>query len=888
MAWNSRTLGAFALSTAVAATLTATAVHRSSQPAAPNQPTKASHIEAAVSPKADDARRALIRTEMRLARYDAAHQRLMATLAGEDSLAEASDRIAATWTSTSADVRAHLAAYSLQIANDAVLSPTFNAELAQLDRTVETTWDLFAASTDNSIATIVDTVEVAQADSALDALDEALVLAANEAALKSTLTLDEAVASANEIAVALADAARGASSVSDSALKAFTGVLAKARQDIHQASETYALNNPQVPTITNVTMEEYELARNDSNMTAPAVRAIEEVSANTNYILQTGRTAFAAQSGEVDAGAGGATPPPPAPAAEMSAEPAPMRSVSATGTTSVGAGAMPQAYNPNDPLNQVHNIYFKDMDTFNAVDMLAKKANMNVVGGPALTGTVNANMTDVPLGRAMEIILEVHGMGMIREGNIIRIVTLEEALATHRVTQIVYLDKAKANDLATTLQNTLSGGINSSLVSIAPNDTTNVLLIAGPPGRVQELVELAQALDIAEPVLPTYTEAIPLNYAEPDDVLGVIESMLTKDVGTAQADPRTRHIIINDVPAVIEQARELIANLDNPVKQVAIESMVVDVVLRDETDLGTNILFNLLNDVNARGVQVGDFGGAGVGFGNTPAVSGQSNSAANSNFNINPAANPLGTPGVGPGGAGAFGTAGTFAIQLLNKDYNLNAAINAAVTSNDAKLLANPVIVTVENKPAQVAITQEFPFQELTQTQEGGNLATTSFKEIGTTLNVTPRVTHDSNIIVDLEAKESTVSGLTATGVPIEEQREAMGTFMVNDGQTVFIGGLRNAQHQKNVSKVPVLGDIPVLGLSFRNTNNLKVNTELMIFLTCHILGERLPDLTPAEQEAYDELGATPIVPETAQETLRSVVKPNEMRDPAWKWRKSK
>lgn len=864
MAWNSRTLGAFALSTAVAAAVTTGVVSSKSHSVAPDQPTKASTIEAASSTPAEDARRSLVRAEMRLARYDAAKDRLIATLSDvstsgtADLLAQTRTEIDAAWTEASETLRVNLDTQFAAIANEQALT----TNPSEIEQTVEHSWELFAVSTDTTLAQVINAnAVVTENDSVLDSLDSALQVAARDANLNSTPSLVDATAAAHNIALALADAAQSASAISETAMHALTDVLVQARAELQDASETYALNHPHVPLLTNVTPEEYALNGRNSNMTVPSANTIQALSPTSDYIMYTGRQALAAQSGEVSAGDGGAAPATAAPAATESA--APIRSVTATNSSSMRATDAPQAYDPNDPLNQIHNIYFKDMDTFNAIDLLAKKANLNVVGGPALTGTVNANMSDVPLGRAMEIILEVHGMGMIREGNIIRIVTLEEALATHRVTQIVYLDKAKATDIATTLQNSLSGGINSSLVSIAPNDTTNVLLIAGPPGRVQELVELTQQLDIAEPVLPTYTAAIPLNYAEPVDVLPIIEGMLTADIGNAQIDPRTRHVIINDVPAVIEQARDIILSLDNPVKQVAIESMVVDVVLRDQTDLGANILFNLIPETNTLGNRVGDFNGAGVGFGaGTQGIAG----------NTNPTTN----------------TTGTFVMQLLNQDYNLTAAITAAVASNDAKLLANPVIVTTENKPAMVSITQEFPYQELTQTQQGGNLGTTNFKDIGTTLSVTPRVTHDNNIIVDLEAKESTVSGQSSTGVPIEEAREATGTFMVHDGQTVFVGGLRSVQESRNITKVPILGDIPLLGTAFRTTRNLKVNTELMIFLTCHVLGDRLPDLTPSEQLAHDELGTKPFVPETQGETLRTVIKPNEMRDPVWKWRKAK
>jgi type II secretory pathway component GspD/PulD (secretin) len=118
-------------------------------------------------------------------------------------------------------------------------------------------------------------------------------------------------------------------------------------------------------------------------------------------------------------------------------------------------------------------------------------------------------------------------------------------------------------------------------------------------------------------------------------------------------------------------------------------------------------------------------------------------------------------------------------------------------------------------------------------------VATTEFKPIGVTLDVSPRVTHLNDIIANISAKQSSVSGLTDTGVPIEDKREAETTLTVKDGQTIFIGGLRNHADRLEVSKVPVLGDVPVINFLFRNTRSEKTNTELMVFLTCHVLGDR-------------------------------------------------
>jgi type II secretory pathway component GspD/PulD (secretin) len=510
-----------------------------------------------------------------------------------------------------------------------------------------------------------------------------------------------------------------------------------------------------------------------------------------------------------------------------------------------------------DPLDQLVDIDFREMELSNAVAILARKAQVNVVAGPPLTGTITASLKNVPLRKAMEILLELNDLGIIEDEGILRIVPLQDAAASNRITQTVYLDNANATDLATTLQNVVSAAPGSELVSISPNDNTNILVVAGPPNRVRELTALAQELDIAEPVLPTFTEAIPLNYAEPEEIRPVVESMLTAEIGKVEVDGRSRHIIVKDVPAVIEQIRAMILKVDQPVKQVAIHAMLVDAVLRDSSELGASWLLELFPDLNRRGMPIGDFTGG--------SFEGNLGNVGSTDLN-----------------------AGILSFGLLNRDYGLQARIAAEAASGNTEILANPMVITTENKEANITIAQEFPYQEITQGLTGPPVATTNFKDIGITLTVMPRVTHDNHIIVDLDAKQSSVSGLTETGVPIEDKREATTTLTVADGQTIFIGGLRNVSDRLDTNKIPVLGDIPVLGFMFKNTAAEKIHTELMIFLTTHVIENDLPELTPAEQAAHDKLGGVPYVPDAQRAMFRNIGKPGESRDPAWKWRRSK
>jgi type II secretory pathway component GspD/PulD (secretin) len=510
-----------------------------------------------------------------------------------------------------------------------------------------------------------------------------------------------------------------------------------------------------------------------------------------------------------------------------------------------------------ESLDEPVNLDLREMDLSNFVALLARKAGINVIAGTELTGTVTASIKNVPLRQALEMVLRMHDLGIVEEEGVYRIVPYAAAQAADRTTRMVTLENASVEEVKLTLDNVLMNAPDAKAVSIAANPGTNVLIISGPPARVDELANLVTSLDIAKPVTPTVTEAIKLNYTEPDQVVAMIQGMLTKETGQAGMDVRGRHVIVTDVPAVVEQVRNLVQEVDIPVKQVAVEAMVVNAVLSDASQTGTQWLLNVVQDRNTRGEVIGSLQdlsfGADLGNVGTSALD-----------------------------------AGLISFNILSSDIQLEASIAAEVNSRNAEILANPQLVIVENETGEISIVQDFPYQEITQTTQGPPVSTTEFKPIGVTMQVTPRVTHTNEIIADLEAKQSSVSGLTETGVPIEDKREATTTLSVKDGQTIFIGGLRNRSDRLEVNKVPVLGDVPILNFLFRNTSTEKVNTELMIFLTCHVMGQHLPDLTPEEQTQYDKLGATPEVPDSQRALFRSFAKPGEMRDPAWKWRRAK
>jgi type II secretory pathway component HofQ len=222
----------------------------------------------------------------------------------------------------------------------------------------------------------------------------------------------------------------------------------------------------------------------------------------------------------------------------------------------------------------------------------------------------------------------------------------------------------------------------------------------------------------------------------------------------------------------------------------------------------------------------------------------------------------------------------------LTDRVNIKAAISAQIDNSNARLLANPVVVTVENQKATINISNEIPYQESKQSLTGPPMVSTAFKDIGILLEVTPKVSHDDHILAKINAKQSHQSGVF-NNIPIEAKRTTETTLRTKNGQTIFIGGLRRLDDSTQAKKVPVLGDIPVLNILFRNNVIQKQSTELLVFLTCNVLPDEIAPLSPELQSVHDELDNTPKVPTKRGGIGRTMLRPKEVTDREWHWRRS-
>ena len=516
-----------------------------------------------------------------------------------------------------------------------------------------------------------------------------------------------------------------------------------------------------------------------------------------------------------------------------------------------------------NPMDQIVNVDFRDMDLTNVVALLAQKAQINVIAGADLTGAVTASLKNVTLRQAIDTVLRMNNLGIIEEEGIYRIVPYQEAVSAKRKTVMVKLENAKAVDIQKTLDEILKGSPDDTLLSLSANESTNMLIVAGPETRVAEFESLAKELDVAKPVTQTVTEAIKVNNAEPSELQELVKSMVSKDIGKVAIDTRSRHIVVTDAPVVLEQVRELIKQIDLPVKQVSVDAMIVDAVLTDNSETGVDWIMKAVHHYNLNGQQVGSLVGPATGV----------DSAGDQiQRDIISDMTRAGT--------------GFLSLGLLTDKINIKAAISAQIDNRNAKLLANPVIVTVENQKATIQITDEIPYQESKQSLTGPPMVSTNFKDIGIQLEVTPKVSHDDHVIAKVMAKQSRQNG-EFNNIPIEAKRTTDTTLRMRNGQTIFIGGLRRYDDTAQAKKVPILGDIPVVNFLFRNNVINKQSSELLVFLTCNVLPDEIGPLEPGLQKAHDLLDSAPKVPDASRELGRILTRPKQKEDPAWHWRRS-
>jgi len=367
--------------------------------------------------------------------------------------------------------------------------------------------------------------------------------------------------------------------------------------------------------------------------------------------------------------------------------------------------------------------------------------------------------------------------------------------------------------------------------------------------NVIRVVPKGEIFDVREKLI---SRVFRITYADVKDVEGALRQFIS-DRGAISSNPGTSNIIVTDTENKVKAINSFIEEIDRITPQILVEAQIYDVTSTDNLDLGVKWQAGTPTDFGQPGANQtwgNDFGTVGN------IVGGITDTAIGSAFNS---------------GISHANTEGLLRLGVLNDSIHMDAALFAAQDDGRAKLLANPRVLVLDNEQAEIKIVEEIPYQQLTDSTDGGSVGTTEFRDVGVELRVTPHLTRDGLIHLKLNPKFSTITGSVnivtgdggnVTPQPVVATRETTTTALIKDGQTVVIGGLKKQKKVQETSKIPLLGDLPLLGLLFRFEGESTVNSELVVFITPHVVEN--PELTAEEQQYLaDSTYVSPSLPET-------------------------
>jgi type IV pilus assembly protein PilQ len=429
------------------------------------------------------------------------------------------------------------------------------------------------------------------------------------------------------------------------------------------------------------------------------------------------------------------------------------------------------------------SLSFQSVDIRALLQIIGDVAGVNMIVSSSVNGQMAMRLQNVPWDQALDTILRTSGLGMRKQGNVIVVAPVEELASRERA-------EAEAE---------------------------------------KQKVQLA----------PLVSEIIQINYAKATE-LGVMIKNKTNSIlserGSVTVDERTNSLLVRETRERIVDIRSLVQRLDVPVRQVLIESRIVVANDNFEKDLGTQLGVSFVGNVGGNFLTTG-----GTNVGGTDSTTQSFTNALNSGANSFSVTQPSGTNyNVNLPAPASAGTPGSIALSLLAKNTLVDLELSALQTEGKGEVVSTPHVITANAKPALIKQGVEIPYQASTSS----GATSVSFKDAVLSLEVTPQITPDGRVIMDLKVHDDSVGSNVSTGTggstPAIDTREVDTQVLVDNGQTVVLGGIYQDTTSLTVSQIPLLGDIPILGYLFRNTQVINNKTELLIFITPKILTEAL------------------------------------------------
>jgi type IV pilus assembly protein PilQ len=359
--------------------------------------------------------------------------------------------------------------------------------------------------------------------------------------------------------------------------------------------------------------------------------------------------------------------------------------------------------------------------------------------------------------------------------------------------------------------------------------------------RVLTPVQMAKDRTVAT----TQTKVIPLNYSKAADILAAVNAVRTAEgrPGTASADTKTNSLIITESMDGLVATERLISQLDQRPRQVLIEAKLVEVSLSNSLNYGIQWDYFSRDTGKFMGKDGTSYNGTSVYP--VPAVGASAVNLTDLNNGNMHNLNGLLGPGAGALGRGtgvnlpASSVFGALTLGRITNNYFLNMTLTAAAAQGKVKVLSDPKIATLNNQPANINVTTSYPYVTSNVASTGVSTQKVEYVITGIKLSVTPTINADGRITLDINPDVSQPSASAAasiTGAPAYDVRSAKTTVLVKDGETIVIGGLISDTVSDQIAKIPLLGDIPILGWLFRKKSKTRSRSELLIFVTPKIM----------------------------------------------------
>jgi type IV pilus assembly protein PilQ len=445
---------------------------------------------------------------------------------------------------------------------------------------------------------------------------------------------------------------------------------------------------------------------------------------------------------------------------------------------------------------QVNKKFIISINPLSAAKQAEKQAQPTYTGKP-----ISLNFQDIPIRSVLEVIGEFTGINIVASDAVKGNITL-------RLNNIPW-DEALDIILK-------SSGLGKKQVG-------DVIMIAPSADIAAQEKQALTAQQDVQGLEPLQTEYMRLNYAKASDVSSLIKDQnnsLLSTRGNVTVDQRTNTLIVQDTDGSLVNIHKLVNQIDIPVQQVLIEARIVNVDTRFEQDIG--VQFGVTKPEHVTGTLTG--ANQMVINYQTGVVNPVSAVPLNQRLNVDLAANP--TSGIQAPSIGV-------ALANLGNGYLLDLELSALETEGGGELISSPRLVTANQHEAVIEQGTEIPYQEATSS----GATSVQFKKAVLSLKVTPQITPDNKIIMQLKVTQDKVNPtLSVADVPAIDTREVETNVLVNNGETIVLGGIYEEEKRHTVNRVPFLGSIPLFGALFRNTQKINDKTELLIFITPKII----------------------------------------------------